>query len=180
MHRPKFPELFENNKIIIRNISTKEGILAVFDCNHFYVNDTVSCCLPWYLLENVNERGTKGTTEQIQLSKVYDIKFLLGIINSKLINFYFKNILSSNLHVYPEAIRNLPIIKSVKDKTAKNITALVDQMLETQNNYQNAKSDNDKFIYKQKIQMIDNQIDRQVYELYGLIDEEIEKVENVK
>ena len=29
-------------------------------------------------------------------------------------NYYFKLILSSNLHVYPEAIRNLPVIKNNK------------------------------------------------------------------
>lgn len=114
MHRPKFPELFENEKLLIRNISTTEGIMATIDGSHYYVNDTMSVSIPWCKLENVNQRGVKGSELQINLSSQINLKYLLGLINSKLLNYYFKLILSSNLHVYPEAIRNLPIIKNNK------------------------------------------------------------------
>lgn len=116
MHRPKFPELFENEKILVRNISTKEGIMATFDKDHFYVNDTMSVLIPWIKLINVNQKGVKANDERLKLSSEVDLKYLIALINSKLINFYFKLILSSNLHVYPEAIRNLPIINSDKQK----------------------------------------------------------------
>jgi hypothetical protein len=109
MHRPKFPELFENEKLLIRNISTTEGIMATYDDEHFYVNDTMSVLILWKNLMNVDQRGTKGTERQINISKDVDLKYLIALINSKLVNYYFKLILSSNLHVYPDAIRNLPI-----------------------------------------------------------------------
>ena len=49
----------------------------------------------------------------------------------------------------------------------------------TQKLSHNAKSESDKKIYAQKIEMIDNQIDRLVYELYGLTEDEIRIVEGV-
>lgn len=115
MHRPKFPELFENEKLLVRNISTTEGILATYDNEQYYVNDTMSVLILWHLLKDVNQKGVKGTNDQICISCDVDLKYLLTLINSRLVNFYFKRILSSNLHVYPEAIRNLPIIKCNKD-----------------------------------------------------------------
>ena len=109
MHRPKFPELFENEKLLVRNISTTEGILATYDKEFYYVNDTMSVLILWEKLINVNQKGVKATSAQIDHSKSVDLKFLISLINSKLLNYYYKKILSSNLHVYPEAIRNLPI-----------------------------------------------------------------------
>ncbi len=131
MHRPKFPELFENEKLLIRNISTTEGIMATLDSNHYYVNDTMSVSIPWYKLKNINQRGAKGSEIQINLSSQINLKYLLGLINSKLLNYYFKLILSSNLHVYPEAIRNLPIIKN--NKQPNIIKAGVELILELKN-----------------------------------------------
>jgi type I restriction-modification system DNA methylase subunit len=114
MHRPKFPELFENEKLLVRNISTTEGIMATYDDEHFYLNDTMSVLILWKNLINVEQRGVKGSDRQLQLSNEVDLKYLIALVNSKLVNFYFKLILSSNLHVYPEAIRNLPISNSKK------------------------------------------------------------------
>lgn len=109
MHRPKFPELFENEKLLVRNISTTEGILATYDNDFYYVNDTMSVLILWEKLVNVNQKGVKATENQIKHSKDVDLKYLIALINSRLINYYYKKVLSSNLHVYPEAIRNLPI-----------------------------------------------------------------------
>ncbi|MEP6262879.1 MAG: TaqI-like C-terminal specificity domain-containing protein [Gillisia sp.] len=125
MHRPKFPEIFENPKLFVRNISTTEGLMASFDENYHYCNDTMSVALQWYLLENVNQRGAQGTRDQIDFSKINNPQFILAQINSKLNNFYFKLILSSNLHVYPEAIRNLPFIHA-DNSIQENIKLKVD------------------------------------------------------
>lgn len=57
------------------------------------------------------------------------------------------------------------------------IVSLVDQMLESQKLYHNSISDSDKNFYKQKIDIIDKQIDNLVYKIYGLTDEEIKIVD---
>lgn len=50
-------------------------------------------------------------------------------------------------------------------------------MLELQNKYHDAKMDRDKDLYERQIKVADAQIDRLVYDLYGLTEEEIKVVE---
>jgi adenine-specific DNA-methyltransferase len=50
-------------------------------------------------------------------------------------------------------------------------------MLETQKLYHPAKLERDKKLYKQKIDIIDNKIDKLVYELYGLSEKEIKIID---
>jgi Tfp pilus assembly PilM family ATPase len=54
---------------------------------------------------------------------------------------------------------------------------MVEQMLEIQKKYNNAKLENEKMMYKKQIDILDNQIDQLVYKLYGLTEEEIKIVE---
>lgn len=178
MHRPKFPELFENEKLIVRNISTKEGLLAVYDNDKYYTNDTLSLCVPWFKLEGVNIKGETITPEMHDNSKKYNLKFCLGLVNSKILNFYFKHILSSNLHVYPEAIRNLPI-KMISESHQQFIIRLVDKMLSLNRrlNEINDKQTDEKIRLEKEIQKLDAEIDEEVYKLYGLSKEEIQIIE---
>ena len=50
-------------------------------------------------------------------------------------------------------------------------------MLELQKKHHDAKTEQDKELYERQIKVVDTQIDRLVYDLYGLTDEEIEIVE---
>ena len=57
------------------------------------------------------------------------------------------------------------------------LVSLADNMLELQTKYYEARMERDKEIYERQIKIIDEQIDRLVYDLYGLTDEEIKVVE---
>ena len=46
-------------------------------------------------------------------------------------------------------------------------------MLETQNRLQQALSDKDKNLLEQRVAIIDKQIDKAVYQLYGLTEDEV-------
>jgi len=54
---------------------------------------------------------------------------------------------------------------------------LVDNMLELQKKYHEARMERDKEIYERQINIVDAQIDGRVYELYGVTEAEIEIVE---
>jgi type I restriction-modification system DNA methylase subunit len=183
MHRPKFKELLENDKLFVRNISTKEGLLAVLDREKYYSNDTVSICVPWYLLEQVKERGVLGSEGQLANSRKYDLLYLLAVINSKLLNFYFKKVLSSNLHVYPEAVRSLPIhridFENLQEKEVfADLTELAEKLLDFQKQFHVVEEhSNDWERIKSEIEKTDRKIDEAVYQLYGLTPEEIAVVE---
>ena len=102
----------------------------------------------------------------------------MGIINSKVLNFYFKHILSSNLHVYPEAIRNLPL-KIVSGGQQQPIIKLVDKMLSLNirlNEIEDKQTD-EKARLEKEIQKTDNEIDQEVYKIYGITKEEQKIIE---
>ena len=55
---------------------------------------------------------------------------------------------------------------------------MVDTMLELQKKHHEMRMEQDKELYERQITIIDAQIDRLVYELYGLAEDEIKVVEN--
>jgi hypothetical protein len=56
----------------------------------------------------------------------------------------------------------------------------VENMLELQKKYHDTRMDQDKELYERQIKMVDTQIDRRVYELYELTEEETKVVEGEK
>jgi hypothetical protein len=66
-----------------------------------------------------------------------------------------------------------PTEKAQHDKR----TSLVNKMLKHHKKYRGARMERDKEIYERQIMIVDTQIDRLVYDLYGLTDEEIKVVE---
>ena len=53
-------------------------------------------------------------------------------------------------------------------------------MLELQKKHHDARMERDKELYERQIRLVDAQIDRLVYELYGLTEEEVRVVEGEK
>lgn len=74
-------------------------------------------------------------------------------------------------------IKSIDLLNSKEKNNYDKIIQLVDNMLETQKEFHNAKSDNDKKLFKQKIDIIDSQIDGLVYGLYGLNEDDIKIIE---
>jgi Cys-tRNA synthase (O-phospho-L-seryl-tRNA:Cys-tRNA synthase) len=59
------------------------------------------------------------------------------------------------------------------------LVALVESMLELQKKYHDAKMEGDKELYERQIKIVDAQIDRLVFDLYGLTEEEVKVVDGV-
>ncbi len=57
------------------------------------------------------------------------------------------------------------------------LVSLVDDMLELQKKYHEVRMERDKELYERQINIVDEQIDRLVYDLYELTEEEIKVVE---
>ena len=68
------------------------------------------------------------------------------------------------------------LLKDLREKHDK-LVALVDNMLEMQKKYHEARMEQDKELYERQIKFIDTQIDHLVYDLYGLTEEEVMVVE---
>ena len=150
---------FEKTKIIYAEIAVKGQFTLDLDCHY---SDTTS-----YILGS-------------------DSRYLLGILNSKLWTFLFSctssEIRGGFYRWKRQYMKILPIrtidFSSPAEKTQHDkLVALVDDMLELQKKYHEARMERDKELYERPIKLVDAQIDRLVYELYGLTEEEIGIVE---
>lgn len=106
--------------------------------------------------------------------------YLSGLLNSKLINFFFHNSgkkQGSQLQIDKEPLLQIPIYKTENKEQEDKMINLVNQMLESKKREKEANSDREKEYIADHIKSLDYQIDRLVYEMYGLSDEEIEIVE---
>jgi len=131
------------------------------------------------------------TCQLLQIVKPYNedqAKYLLGILNSSLIAYYFRKMYNRQDKTFPEIriyeLRSLPIrtidFSSSEEKTQHDkLVALEDNMLELQKKYHEARMDLDKELYERQIKIVDAQIDGLVYDLYGLAEEEVKVVEGV-
>jgi hypothetical protein len=115
------------------------------------------------------------------------LKYLLGIINSRLMNFFFKKYFTTKKKdIFPEfqkyQLDNLPIrtidLSDSFDRTLyERMIKLVETLLGSKKHLSEAHTDRDKRYYENKCVAIDNQISRLVYDLYGLTDGEVAIVE---
>ena len=112
----------------------------------------------------------------INLAQQYSYMFLLGLLNSTLINWYFKFFLSEGLHFYPNDAKNLPIIKiNPQDKQqAKQIEGIIkytELILGLIEKREQAVANEDSFQIsqtKQRILYTEQQLDLAVLDLYGI------------
>ena len=128
-YRPMFRELFENEKLVIYKVTGDKGLIVCYDNNNHYTNDSLYCAVPYKFLVNIKLPKTKLKEQNILLSQKTNTKFTLTIINSKLINFYFKNVFGYELNVYPDDIKRLPIAQATEEQQ-NNLAQKAEQMIE--------------------------------------------------
>jgi len=114
LYRPSFPELFESDKILINEVTGPTGLIGTFDSEKYYTDHSVCCCILKHHLKSVKKSVLMKhklyiDEKEIEISRHYDPKYVLTIINSKLLNFYFSTLLGYELNVYPESLEQLPI-----------------------------------------------------------------------
>jgi type I restriction-modification system DNA methylase subunit len=225
-----FPELFENEKLFFINV-VSERIRFSYDSKNLYNSHTVINCVKIDKLTSSSHISARKIIKNKNLKEIenYNIKYILTILNSNLLNWYFLNFLSEGLHFYPDDAKCLPIKKlesysqqpfidkadvmiqlnkDLQEQTQKFISLLKsDFQLEKPSKkiedfYLLDWSDFNKELQKNKIVLVgeirddwhvrferykkqalelksqidqtDKEIDRMVYELYGLTEEEIQ------
>ncbi|MCZ2355364.1 MAG: N-6 DNA methylase [Bacteroidia bacterium] len=176
-----FPELFENEKIMFINV-VKDRLRFAYDNKGFYNSHTIINCVRIDKLikaEHISARKAIKETD-LKLCTKYDYKFLLGILNSNLINWYFRNFLSEDLHFYPNDAKNLPIklLDKNNDKQQTEIIKLVEQLLQLNQDKQNVTLPNQIEMIENRIEHAEDKINQMVYELYELTTDEIKLIEN--
>jgi TaqI-like C-terminal specificity domain len=113
--------------------------------------------------------------------------FVLGLLNSGLLNMYLKNVSTTfrggYLALNRQYIEQLPIrtidFSDPADKARHDrMVTLVELMLSLHKQLAGANTGHEKTALQRQIDATDRQIDQLVYELYGLTDDEISIVES--
>ena len=141
-----------------------------------------------FAYDNVQYFNDGGDIRIIVLNKnkEYKTKFCIGILNSKLMNFYYEFIgrrKGKMLEYFVEPLAKIPIVKidfsnTIQRAQHDKMVYFVNQMLESKKNQMESTTERDKSFWENKCSSLDKQIDSLVYELYGLTEEEIKIVEN--
>lgn len=157
-----FPELFENEKIMFINVVTKRLRFAYDNENYYNSHTVINCVRIDKLLKASHISARKAIRNgDIKLAKQYSTLFILGLMNSMFINWYWKNFQSEGLHFFPDDAKNLPIPYSSKEQQLP-IIDLVDQILSAKKTNPSADTS-----------ALEQQIDLLVYHLYGLTYDEV-------
>ena len=173
LYNPMFPELFESEKIVIQEVTGQQGLICAYDNKGYYTTHAFSICVLKHKLTDIKGRNLKISHAETKISKQYDLKYLLSLMNSQLLNIYFKLMISGELNVYPDNVKALPI-KSAGPRIQKRFVDIVDHILSIYEQYGYPLSNGARL----KVQELEHQVDQMVYKLYGLTDEEIKIIEN--
>ena len=135
------------------------------------------CAVPWRLLSHGDNKSITSSIKKYSrmsrkemelLSRTIDLKFLLGIMNSRYADVLLTNLRGGDYHIYPEHIRNIPIPNATSEQQ-RYIASLVDRILAAKK--ENPQADTS---------ALEAEIDQLVYQLYGLTNEEIAIIEKAK
>ena len=162
----------EQVKILTPSIASKSSF--TLDSGNFY----------YFVGSGGGGGGGYGIT--LHLGEVLKYEYILGLLNSKLLDMFLRSLsspFSSGYYAYNrQYIEQLPVRKidfpDPADKARHDrMVAMVEQMLALHKKLAAAKAEHDKTVLQRQIEATDRQIDRLVYELYGLNDDEIKIVE---
>lgn len=183
LSRPTFRELYEYDRLIMNCLGT---INATTDCGEQYLhNHSIYCAIPWNNLREVDNKSISGNVKKFSsmtrrkmeaLSGKVNLKYLLGVMNSRYAGALLSNLRGDDYHIYPEHIRNIPIPLATPAEQ-KAIADLVEKMLATQRELQGAATPSGRNFLEQKAAALDRQINQAVYQLYNLTPAEIAVVE---
>lgn len=106
-----FPQLFENEKLVSKDVVGKDGISVAFDSFGYYDDHTTINAVKWIDLKNVSYSGVMRelTKDKINNSQKYSYFDLLGYINSQLSNYYFSKLFNIDLHFYPGTFQKMVV-----------------------------------------------------------------------
>ena len=150
LHWPRSIELFEQNKIILRQ--TADHIIATYDVDNYYI---------------LNSLLTFEKADDCNL----DYYYLTGILNSKINDFIYKNINQESSRAFAEVkpinVRKL-VIPNLPEKSINDISNIVKNITEKKKNNNT---------YNSEVE--EKQIDSILYSFYELTENEIKAIEGV-
>lgn len=169
LYGPRSPKLFQQDKIVVRDISDKNhSLAATLDKTNRYTDNTNTLLVPYKSIEGTKLRFNFPGYQIIDSD--LDLRYVLAMLLSSLEHFYFNNryaaksLQGSSSHTYPSSVRGL-VIKNLNPNKQKPFIDIVDRILTLKE--KNADTNE-----------LEKQIDELVMGLYELTGEEKQIIRN--
>lgn len=168
--RPTFRELYDRPKLMF-NCLGKMKVMIDYS-NQFVCQQGIRVALLWNDLHGVENRSILTSikrysrlsrSEMEKFSTSFNMYYLLGVLNSKYAAQLLTNIRGGDYHIVPEHIRNIPIASATVD-VQNEVAGIVLKIIDLKRTHQNTS-------------VLEAEIDKIVYSIYGLTDAEIEIIE---
>lgn len=126
VRRPTFPELYQHPKIMMGGMTG-----AIYDDSNLICNHSITVSVLWKDLKEVNNKSIISSirkdfqpSENLasfrdkleKTSDLYDLKYLLAILNSSYAKYFLKTVQRSQIGVYPDDIKKIPIPAISKER----------------------------------------------------------------
>ncbi|MHB1552117.1 MAG: Eco57I restriction-modification methylase domain-containing protein, partial [Vulcanimicrobiaceae bacterium] len=167
IHSCKRTDIFEaREKLFFRRVGDR--LTATYDSEQFYALNTLVVITPKNLTQPVN------------------LKYLLALINSRLLNFYYTIYIKSTKRIFSEIqarqLARIPIRQidhsNFEDTNAEaELIYLVDEMLDAERKAAAARVPHEKTLAARRIRDAETRIDKLIYNLYDLTTDDIGLVE---
>lgn len=150
---------------IIYQVLSKKGAFTLDENADFYF---------------VGAGGSNGHGITVENDDINKLKYLLGILNSKLTTFFISKVGSNFRGGFysfgKHSFEKFPLPSEKLEN--EELEALVDKMINLNKELSKAAVPRDKKLLKKQIETTDYQINQLVYQLYGLTDDEIKIIED--
>lgn len=119
VRRPTFPELYQYPKLMAGGMTG-----AIYDDNGLLCNHSIIISVLWKELKNVYNKSINGSIkkdfkpsenliifrEKLERnSELFELKYLLAILNSTYAKYFLKSVKRSKIGVYPDDIKKIPV-----------------------------------------------------------------------
>ncbi len=172
--RPTFRELYETKKLLFNCLGELKVMVDLG--NNYICQQSIRIAVPWIALKAVENKSITSSIKKFskmscreemeKLSETVDLRYLLGILNSRYASHLLSTIRGGDYHIVPEHIRNIPI-PTATPVQQQRIIDLVDKILAAKK--QDSSIDTT---------ALESEIDEFVYDLYGLTEEEKDIIRN--
>ena len=171
--RPTFDAWFEPCKLLFNRLGSLKGTLD--ENNKLIHNDSIIGAALWKDLHGIENKSINTSIKKYstmlrqsmeKLSETVQLKYLLGIMNSKYASFLLSCLRGNDYHIYPEHIRNIPVPNASMEEQ-QPVISLVDKILAAKKENPSADTSAE-----------ERQIDLLVYRLYNLTFEEAKIIDN--
>ena len=178
--RPTFPEMYTVGEKILAQRSPGPDPKVCYDNQYLIFTPSSVGFILWHSLSGIRNRSIKKLTryrdekprrldlpQREDLEKIsprFAVKFLLGVMNSATAHDFLRANRRSNIHLYPDDWKKLPI-PDVPLEQQEPIIELVDQILAAKRTNPDA-----------DVSELENEIDRKVSDLYGITAENLSNV----